>query len=134
MLRVTALIASGGKLFQPFVVNKVDDVDVFPKKIKEIQLQQEHLDLIRAGMELVVGSETGTGQKAKSKAIAISGKTGTAQAPRGQDHAWFVGYAPSDNPKAAIVVFLEHGGKGGQRAAPLAKRIFEWMNDHGYFV
>ena len=61
--------------------------------------------------------------------MEFSGKTGTAQAPpeggeRG-DHAWFAGYAPSDNPEIAFAIIIEHGGHGGTYAAPVAKAIVE---------
>jgi penicillin-binding protein 2 len=87
----------------------------------------------------VVGGAGGTGGAARSQLIAIAGKTGTAQVieMKGaylkseqlsqfqRDHAWFVAYAPVQNPRVAIAVLVEHGGHGGAAAAPMAKKVFE---------
>ena len=71
----------------------------------------------------------GTGIAAKIPGIDIAGKTGTAQmiahskAEKGQDHAWFAAFAPVRDPEVVVVVLVERGGKGGQVAAPIARRI-----------
>lgn len=72
-------------------------------------------------MEAVV--ESGTGRAAARRDITIAGKTGTAEVAKGRSHAWFIGYAPAENPTAAIAVLVEHGGTGGSVAAPLAARL-----------
>jgi penicillin-binding protein 2 len=58
--------------------------------------------------------------------VEVAGKTGTGQTPRGGDytHAWFMGYAPLDDPEIAIVAFVEHGGSSSQVAVPLARDFF----------
>ena len=79
----------------------------------------------------------GTGHNAAIAGLDICGKTGTVQVignekrkelqkegPQFEDHSWFVGFATRDTPEIAVVVFLEHGGKGGIAAAPLAREIF----------
>ena len=53
----------------------------------------------------------------------MAGKTGTAQNPHGDEHAWFAGYAPADDPQIAFLVFLEHGGYGSQEAARIAGEL-----------
>jgi len=65
----------------------------------------------------------GTGRAASLPGINIAGKTGTAQNPQGKDHAWFIGFAPVENPKIAYAIFVEHGGRGGVAAAPLARKV-----------
>jgi penicillin-binding protein 2 len=55
----------------------------------------------------------------------VAGKTGTAQNPHGDDHAWFVCFAPYDDPQIAICVMLENAGHGGSVGAPIARRIME---------
>ena len=65
----------------------------------------------------------GTGKNAKIVGLSVSGKTGTAQNPQGGDHAWFVCFAPSEKPKIALVVMVEHGGGGGDVAAPIAGKM-----------
>ena len=55
----------------------------------------------------------------------MAGKTGSAENPQGDTHAWFIGYAPVDNPRLAVAVILENAGGGGKHAAPVAKEIIE---------
>ena len=61
----------------------------------------------------------------KFKNLAVAAKTGTAQNPHGEDHAWFICYAPVNDPQVVIVVFVEHGGHGASGAGPLARKILE---------
>ena len=56
---------------------------------------------------------------------AVAGKTGTAQNPHGESHAWFIGFAPFDKPEVAVCVFVENGGGGGAVAAPLAGEMLK---------
>jgi len=58
-------------------------------------------------------------------AVRMAGKSGTAEAPPGEPHGWFVGYAPADDPQVAVAVVLEHGGEGGRNAAPLFRQMVE---------
>ncbi len=76
---------------------------------------------LQALMAAVVAQ--GTGRRAAPPGISVAGKTGTAQNPRGEDHAWFVGFAPTDRPAVAFAVLIEHGGSGGQTAAPRAAEL-----------
>jgi len=97
------------------------------------------LRYIRNALRDVVNSRTGTGGRARSNLVEIAGKTGSAQAaemPGGfvkseqlaysiRGHAWFVAYAPAENPEIAVAVLVEHGGHGESAAAPLAKKVIE---------
>ncbi len=67
----------------------------------------------------------GSGTNAKIDGFTVAGKTGTAQSANGPSHAWFGGFSPVENPKVALTVFVEHGGKGGLEAAELAGKIFK---------
>ncbi len=134
MLRVIAAVATDGKVFQPFIVRKIDDVSTSSKIVRHVPLDPKALKLVKDGLEMVVASPRGTGQNSKIEGLKVAGKTGTAQAPRGDDHAWFVAYAPADHPQAAIVAFIEHGGHGGGRPAEIAQAIFERMNQEGNFI
>jgi len=98
-----------------------------------MSIKPEAFEVIRQGLHDAVNSKTGTGQNAKVKGVEISGKTGTAQSgPSRKSHAWFIGYAPSDNPEVSFVVFIEHGGKGGQTAAAIVRLIGVYLKENGY--
>jgi membrane peptidoglycan carboxypeptidase len=96
--------------------------------------------LLRQGLVGVVNEPKGTAYRVHSREIEVAGKTGTAQVRRNprhgeaisaydqNDHAWFVGFAPAGNPKIAFAVLIEHGGHGGEVAAPAAMEIVK-----GYF-
>jgi cell division protein FtsI/penicillin-binding protein 2 len=67
--------------------------------------------------------EKGTGHQANIEEVELAGKTGTAQNPQGENHAWFIAFAPYQNPEICVTVFVEHGGDGSQAAAPIAGNI-----------
>ncbi len=134
MLRAVAAVATGGQLFRPFIVSKIGDTDVMPRAEGQVPMREADLRVVIRGMDRVVQSDQGTGQRARVEGLKILAKTGTAQTPRGEDHAWFVGYAPEDHPRVAVVVTLEHGGKGGVNGARIAGKLFEQMKDLGYFA
>ena len=76
-------------------------------------------------MRDAINAPHGTGLYARSEKVVIAGKTGTAQNPGGESHAWFAGFAPFENPRISVVVFIEHGGKGGAVPAPIARKMLE---------
>jgi penicillin-binding protein 2 len=144
LVNMVSAIANGGTLYKPMLVKEIRDSDdrvvkVFkPEIIRKIPIKEENLKIIRRGMWAVVNEEHGTGSKARIEGLDIAGKTGTAQViklkskikpkmlpEKYRDHAWFVSFAPVDDPKIAMVVFVEHGLKGGDAAAPIAKIIYE---------
>ena len=137
----TAAVANGGTLFRPRVVSTVKDVhgqvvaDLEPEIIGGIPAGQNTLDLVSKGMVDVVQGDRGTARSIRIKQIQMAGKTGTAQVfsrKTGekfdsenqvrtlQDHAWFVCYAPAQNPVIALSVIIEHGEHGSSAAAPVA--------------
>jgi penicillin-binding protein 2 len=140
-----AAIANGGTLYRPRLVNKIESVDgrtvreYGPEKIRTIAVKPETLERVRNALADVVKSPRGTGGASRSNLVEIAGKTGTAQVVEmkgaylkseqlsyfSRDHAWFVAYAPVQNPQIAVAVLVEHGGHGGSAAAPLAKKVFE---------
>jgi cell division protein FtsI/penicillin-binding protein 2 len=99
---------------------------------RSLGLKDDTIKRIREGMYKVVNGEGGTGRRARIEGAAVAGKTGTAQNPQGRTHAWFTGFAPYENPKLCLVVFLEHGGKGGVEPSGMAKTIFEEAGRRGY--
>jgi penicillin-binding protein 2 len=129
LAQYTALIANNGKGFQPHLVKGFVDesnnevVDFEYKKI-DVGIDQRIFDVVKEGMFLVVNGK-GTATHLRWGEYEISGKTGTAQNPHGEDHAWFIAFAPFDNPKIAIAVLVENVGFGGTHAAPIAKKVIE---------
>jgi penicillin-binding protein A len=69
--------------------------------------------------------ESGTGTRAQISGVSVAGKTGTAEMTAGQPHAWFVGFAPADAPRAVVAIVIEHGGTGGHVAAPKARDVLQ---------
>lgn len=81
--------------------------------------------IIKEGMFRVVNGQLGTATAARYGSISVAGKTGTAQNPHGEDHAWFIGFAPVEKPQIAICILIENGGSGGRMAAPIAREIIK---------
>lgn len=131
MAMVISMIANGGVVYTPQIVKKIGEVQVNRLKPKKIYISDETLTVVRRGLKAVVNSPTGTGMRAQQTGFLVAGKTGTAQAGPKGSHAWFIGYAPADDPHAALVVFLEHGGRGGVRAAEIGGLIFKHLRESG---
>jgi penicillin-binding protein 2 len=135
ILRAVSAIATGGLLTTPHVLLNVEDGSRNHREwpILQIPMSDESVRRIREGMWQSV-NDWGTGHNAAIPGQDICGKTGTAQVvgkeskqqagKELEDHSWFVGFGSKDNPEIAVVVFIEHGGKGGVIAAPVAKKIF----------
>jgi len=124
------LLANKGKLHQPHLVSHTYDthsrtIFELPYNTEEIVLSEKTWDLIRTGMNKVVDADGGTGRGAQIRGIKSAGKTGTSQNPHGEGHAWYVGFAPYDNPHIAIAVIIENVGFGGRHAAPVAGRLVD---------
>jgi penicillin-binding protein 2 len=114
-----AAIANGGKRVTPHLRR-----DATPAATP-LGLSPATILEIRRGLHDVVHAAHGTAHRTELKNFGVAGKTSSAQAGPGKTHAWFGGYAPHDDPKVVVVVFVEHGGHGGEAAAPPAARIFE---------
>lgn len=129
MAVATSSIANGGYRVQPHLVRGVYQPDgqferVHKERRKIEWIRQDHLDVVRKGMRGVV--TTGSGRwYANLNQIEVAGKTGTAQNPHGENHGWFIAYAPFDDPKIAIAVLIENGGYGSVSAAPIAGLLIE---------
>ena len=95
-----------------------------------LPISKEIIKTVQSIMKDVVNSPGGTGHRAQLPNIVVAGKTGTAQNPHGEDHAWFVAYAPADNPRIAVAVIVENGGSGGRVAAPIAQKTLEAYFEH----
>ncbi len=126
MCMATAALANAGQVMQPYLVEQVQSPKgrVF-RQAKATPLGQfvssGTADRMRALMREVV--QSGTGKRAAVSWLAIAGKTGTAETPAGDDHAWFVSFAPAQEPRAALAVVLEHAGAGGVAAARVTRNV-----------
>jgi penicillin-binding protein 2 len=122
-------LANEGSFFQPHAVRGVKikgtgRIDSIQYSTHMMNVQKTTWDIVRNGMRLAV-LPGGTGTAARIPGIEIAGKTGTAQNPHGKDHAWFIGFAPYENPRIAVAVIIENAGFGGTEAAPVAGRVME---------
>lgn len=131
MASAIASIANGGKLFSPYLVDKIVDSDknnikVFePYIIRDNFIKSDNLAVVRKGMREAVVS--GTARYLADLTVEVAGKTGTAQiAGQEMPNAWFVGFAPYDNPEIVLVIMLENAGEGSSYAVPIAKEIFRY--------
>ena len=126
MCRAVAAVANGGFLVQPHVIEQIDDEPTGVYARKRVQsLEGYTLAFIRQAMKGVVHGEDGTGRASRVQGVQGAGKTGTAQNPHGDDHAWFVGFAPANDPEIAVAFIVENSGHGGAVAAPIARKFYE---------
>ena len=113
--RYTSALATG-KLPIPHVLKDAEHQE------KPLPISSQVLETIQNMMYDVVSLPHGTGRRGRVANASVAGKTGTAQNPHGEDHAWFVAFAPLESPSIAIAVLVENGGSGGSVAAPIAQK------------
>ncbi len=126
MANATAVVANRGYYITPHVVKRIDGkFNPNPEYNKKhwTSVDTQYYGVVINGMQDVI--ERGTGRVAMIPGIEICGKTGTAQNPHGKDHSVFFAFAPKDNPKIAIAVFVENAGFGATWAAPIASLMIE---------
>lgn len=122
-----ATIANRGHYYIPHVVKKIEGQDSIDARFYEKQFTKvdpKHFEHIVQGMYEGV-NVSGTGSIARVAGLDICGKTGTAQNPSGADHSTFLCFAPKDNPKIVVSVYVEHGRFGATTAAPIASLLIE---------
>ena len=128
MANMCAAIANKGHYYTPHIVRKINGEflnDSTYTQPKYTSVDAKHFATVINGMEKVYTSKHGTAKSARVKGIEICGKTGTAENPHGADHSIFIAFAPKDNPKIAIAVYVENGGWGSTWAAPIASLMIE---------
>ncbi len=127
MANLAAIIANRGYYFTPHLVKGFNKENMFiPERFRtryEVPIDRKHFAPVVDGMELAV--RAGTAAKAYCPDFSICGKTGTSQNPHGDDHSVFFGFAPKENPKIAIAVYIENAGWGGEVATPIASLMME---------
>ena len=135
MAMVSAAIANKGVVMRPYLVKDVRDADLnvidqtSPEQLSQAVTPDVAARLTRM-MEAVV--QGGTATAAQIPGVSVAGKTGTAEHGKGlAPHAWFTAFAPADNPRIAVAVVVEDGGRagneafGGKVAAPIARQVIE---------
>lgn len=126
MANAAAIIASEGEYTIPHLIKSIDgDPLRIPEKYQvrqTVEIEPEYFKPVKDGMQGVV--DYGTGGLASVPGIEVGGKTGTSE-NRGEDHSVFIAFAPKDNPKIAVAVFIENGGWGSSVAAPIAGLMIE---------
>jgi penicillin-binding protein 2 len=125
MCRVAAAVANGGYLVQPHVIKEIEGTpEVAHPRTKIERMTPSVLAFLRRAMTGVVQDPHGTGRSARIADFRSAGKTGTAQNPHGGDHAWFIGFAPADNPEISVAILVENAGHGGAVSAPIARDFY----------
>jgi penicillin-binding protein 2 len=140
--QMMSAVANGGRFFRPLLLKQTRNREtgevkvVSPEHTGSVTLDPNVLREVRSALAGVVNEPGGTAHAAATPLAMVAGKTGTAQvvaqkvsgrklSDETKDHAWFVAFAPVENPKIAVAVVVEHGGHGGSAAAPIAKKVIE---------
>jgi penicillin-binding protein 2 len=128
-----AAIADGNYWKQPYlvdhIVNPTTGIVMRPEQglRQALNVPPEIMAIAREGMRRVVWGDFGTARAQRSTIASIAGKTGTAQNSHGDDHAWFIGYAPIDSPRYAACALVEFGEHGSSAAAPIVRRMLDFL-------
>ena len=137
MANVAATLANRGTRWRPFVVKQIESPAGQPLQVTQpavlarLSARPQNVDLVRQTMRAAVQSAQGTGHHAAVRGVAVAGKTGTAEFDSHEtgttqriNRAWFIGFAPYDQPSVAVAVLIEDGVSGGHVAGPVAGQIF----------
>jgi len=127
MANLAAIIANRGFYVTPHLIRGYSDLSIpLPEEYsvkRLVRIDKEHFDPVIEGMRWAI--LYGTGHRANTYGIPICGKTGTSQNSHGDDHSVFYAFAPKDDPKIALAVYVENAGFGGDIAAPIAGLVIE---------
>ncbi len=124
-------LANNGRVYRPHLLKGI----VFPDGSSEeiapvvsftLPFSQKTISILNKALKLVVHGEDGTAKGIRNDKYEISGKTGTAQNPHGENHSWFVGFAISDVPEIVVVALVENAGHGSEVAAPLTAKVIDF--------
>ena len=146
MARYISILANGGNRINPTIVKTIRNADgsevsreeiekfinaklnIQEENVEDIQIDRNNLNAILEGMRSVTSDTEGTAYvRFKDFNISVGGKTGSAEAPGNKVHAWFVGFAPFENPEIAIVVMVENGGHGNYTAEVVRDIMAEYF-------
>ncbi|MCX7823130.1 MAG: penicillin-binding protein 2 [Syntrophobacterales bacterium] len=135
-------IANEGMWLKPYLVEQIEGEEkkgISSRERRHLPIKAEYFKVVKNGLEGVVRDQRGTAHRIWNESIPIAGKTGTAQVVKlierveneakipkqFRDHAWFAGYAPTNDPEIVVVAIVEHGGHGGSAAAPIVGAVIE---------
>tara|TARA_B100000427_G_C15367109_1_gene532611 strand:- start:445 stop:879 length:435 start_codon:yes stop_codon:yes gene_type:complete len=121
-------MANKGHYYRPHLVTSIGNKKiVFQDSLfkRETLVDSANFEVVHNGMQAVLEEEGGTALRSRITDVVVCGKTGTSQNPHGDDHSVFIAFAPRQNPKIAIAVFVENAGGGGGTAAPIATLMIE---------
>ncbi len=120
---LSATIANRGHFITPHVVKEIQDTVLPPFERRTPTIAAKYYDAVAEGMRMAVTG--GTCRRAAIPDIEVCGKTGTAQNPHGKDHSAFMGFAPYQNPRIAVAVYVENGGWGATYGVPIGSLVME---------
>jgi len=127
MANLATIIGNRGSYITPHLIKGFSDPEMNTSPAfsltKQVRIDSTHFESVIDGMRQSI--LYGTGYRANTAGISICGKTGTSQNPHGDDHSVFFAFAPKDDPKIAIAVYVENAGFGGDIAAPIAGLVIE---------
>lgn len=123
-------VANFGKVYRPHLVKRIVRPDgettiIQPELVFSFPFSQKTMAILRQGALMVVQGPHGTAGRLRNKRYQVAGKTGTAQNPHGNEHSWFVGYAPAENPEIVVCAIVENAGHGSAVAAPVVGKVIE---------
>lgn len=126
IVQAISAIANGGYLVRPHIVKAIEKE---PSGItrRKIGLRRQTLEVISEAMRQVVCDQHGTGYRANIPGVEWAAKTGTAQTAGNNSHGWFGAFYPFSHPRISVLVFLEHGGSGGEAPARIAREVIEYI-------
>lgn len=132
-----AALANGGKLYRPYLVQRVQTQDgkvlrnTAPQVRKRLLLEPENLQLVQEAMVQAVENHEGGANRLRLPNLPVAAKTGTAEVGSGENrhkNAWCIAFFPADQPKYALACLVEHGDSGGKTAVPIAARFLgKWL-------
>lgn len=126
LVNYIAAIGNGGKFYQPHLI-----LETSTTLIGDFSGHIEEMEWVRRGMRAAVTDELGTALTMNDLAVEVGGKTGTAQIRNNrEENAFFVGFAPYEDPEIAIVVLVENSRQGSLNAVPIAKDVFSWYAEN----
>jgi penicillin-binding protein 2 len=127
MANIVTVIANRGFYYTPHLIRSIGENELPLQQFatrNEVNIKPEHFEFVVEAMEEVV--RAGTGQyRAKLQDIIVCGKTGTVENPHGEDHSVFIAFAPKDDPKIALSVYVENAGQGARAAAAITGLLIE---------